>query len=83
VSGSLKSYFYVVCRTSTGADSLQQHLEAFSIVGDSKRIGQYNAFRTENKAVVFILCHINSNANHDDTSRVKIYDAASTEHFAL
>ena len=42
-----------------------------------------DVFTVENKTVVLVLCHINSNANHDDTSRVKIYDAASTKHFAL
>jgi len=83
VSGSLKPYFYVVCRTGTGADTLQQGLEALPVVGNGKSIGQNFTLRTEDKAVVLVLCHINSNANHDDTSRVKIYDAASTEHFAL
>ena len=44
---------------------------------------QHFTFRTEDETVVLVLCYVNSNANHDDTSRMKIYDAASTEHFAL
>ena len=32
MSGSLKSYFYFVCRTSAAANGLQQGVEAFCIV---------------------------------------------------
>ena len=67
----------------TGLNPLQQRLKAFPVVGDCKDIGEDLAFRTENEAVVLILCHIDSNANHDDTSKMMIYDAASTEHFVL
>ena len=83
VSGSLKPYFYVVCRAGTRPDRLKEQLKTVPVVGNGEHIGQHFTFRTEDKAVVLVLCHINSNANHDDTSRVKIYDAASTEHFAL
>jgi hypothetical protein len=83
VSGSLKPYFYVVCRPGAGTNPLQQCLETVPVVGNGEYIGQNLIFRTEDKAVVLVLRHINSNANHDDTSRVKIYDAVSTEHFAL
>ena len=40
MSGSLKSYFYVVCRAGTGMDTLQQGLEAFPVVGNGEHIGQ-------------------------------------------
>ena len=73
----------VVCRAGTGIKPLQQRLEAFSVVGNGEHIGQNLTFRTENEAIMLVLRYVNSNANHDDTSRVKIYDAASTEHFAL
>ncbi len=83
VSGSLKPYFYVVCRAGAGTDCLKQQLKAVPVVGYCEYTGQRLAFRAENKTVVLVFRHINSNTNHDDTSRVKIYDAASTEHFAL
>jgi hypothetical protein len=62
---------------------LQQCLEAVPVVGNREHIGQNFALRAEDEAVMLVLCHINSNANDDNTSRMKIYDAASTELFAL
>ena len=58
-------------------------MEAISIIGNGKHIGENLALLAENEAVVLVLCYIDSNANHDDTSKMMIYDAASTEHFAL
>ena len=68
VSGSLKPYLYFVCREGAGSNPLQQNAEAFSVILDSKHVGQHLAFRAEDEAVVLVLRHINSNANHNDTS---------------
>ena len=72
VSGSLKPYFYVVCRVAARPNPLQQGLKAIYVVGDGEHIGQHFVLRTEDKAVMFVLRYINSNANHDDTSRAKM-----------
>ena len=44
VSGSLKSYFYFVCRTSAAANSLQKRIKTFCIVWDGEYICQDFAF---------------------------------------
>jgi hypothetical protein len=71
VSGGLEPYFYFVRRVGAGVDFPQQRLEPVSVVGDGKHIGQYLAFRTDDEAIVLVLSHIDSYANHNDTSREK------------
>ena len=68
MSGSLKPYSYFICRCGTGANPLQQCLKALSVVGDGKDILQHLALGIEDKAVLLVLRHIDSNANHKDTS---------------
>ena len=65
----LKSYFYVVCRVDTDSNPLQQGLKAAQVVGNGEHIGQNLTLRAENEAIVFILGYVDSNTDHDDTSR--------------
>ena len=72
MSGSLKSYFYFVCRTSTATNGLQQGIKSLCVVGDGEDICQDFTFRAEDKAVVLVLGNINTHTNHDDTSEMFI-----------
>ena len=72
MSGSLKPYFYFVCRTGAAANGLQQGSKSFCIVWNGEYICQDFAFRAEDEAVVLILGDINTHTNHDDTSNVYI-----------
>ena len=83
MSGSLKPCSYFVCRVCAGTNTLHQALEPIPVVGNGEHIGQHLALRAENEAIMLVLRHIDSNLKHGDTSRIKIYDAASTKHFAL
>ena len=75
VSGSLKPYFYFVCRAGAGLNPLQESIESIPIVGNGKHIREHFTFRAENKAIMLIFSDINSYANHNDTSMIKNYDA--------
>ena len=68
MSGSLKPYFYFVCRTGTAANGLEKRVKAFRIVGNGEYICQDFPFRTEDEAVMLILGNVNTHTNHDDTS---------------
>ena len=72
VSGSLKPYFYFILRTSTAADCLQERVEALCVVRDGEYICQDFTFRADDEAVVLVLGHVNSYANHENTSDVFI-----------
>ena len=74
VSCGLKSYFNFICRSGTGTNPLQQDLETFPAVGNGEHIRRDFTFRTDDKAVVLVLCHINTDTNHNDTSGV-VFDA--------
>ena len=69
MSSGLKPYFYFVSRESAGPDTLQQGLEAVSVVRDCEYARQHLAFRAEDKAIVLVFRNIDSNANHNDTSK--------------
>ena len=59
MSGSLKSYFYFVCRTSTAANSLQQDAKTFCVVRNGEDICQDFTFRAKDEAVMLVLSNIN------------------------
>ena len=61
--GCLKPYSYFVLRCGTGLNLLQQRMEAIHIVRDGEHIRQDFALRTVDKAVVLVLCHIDTNGN--------------------
>ena len=69
--GRLKSYFYAVLGRGTGPELVQQSVESFQIVGDGEHIRQNHTLGAEDEAVVFILGHIDTNANHSNTSNGK------------
>lgn len=69
--GRLKPYFYAVLGGGTGPELVQQGVEALQVIRDGEYIRQGDALGAENEAVVLILGHINSNANHSKTSNGK------------
>ena len=69
MSGSLKSYFYFVCRTSTAANGLQQDAKAFCVVRNSEDICQAFTFLAEDEAVVLVLRTIDTHTNHKASLR--------------
>ena len=69
--GRLKPYFYAVLGRGAGLELVQQSVEALQTVGDGKYIRQGHALRVEDEAVVLVLGHINSYANHSNTSNGK------------
>ena len=81
--GGLKPYFYAVLRFGADPEPVQQSVEALQVIGNGEHIRQNRALGAEDETVVLILGHINTNTNHSKTSSGKIYDAASTEHFAF
>ena len=68
VSGSLKPYFYFVCRLSTTADGLRKRVKARCVVGNGEHIRKHFAFRAENEAAMLIFRNIDTHTDHDDTS---------------
>lgn len=67
MSGSLKSYFYFVCWTSTAANGLQKYVKSFCVVGDGEYICQDSALRAEDEAVVLVFGNVNTHTNHNKT----------------
>ena len=67
MSGSLKPYFYVVCWTGAAENSLQKRIKAFCVVWDGEYICQDSALRTEDKAIMLVLCNVNTHTDHNDT----------------
>ena len=47
---------------------VQQSVETFQVIGDREYVRQGHALRAENEAVVLVLGHIDTNANHSRTS---------------
>ena len=83
MSGSLKPYFYVVCRAETEMDTLQQCHKAVAVIRNREHIRQHFTFRTENEEIVLVLGHVDTHTDHDDTSREKNGDAVTHRHFCL
>ena len=70
--GRLKPYFYAVLGRGAGAEFVQQGVETLQVVGDGKHICQNHALGAEDEAVVLVLGHIDTSANHSRTSNGKI-----------
>ena len=66
--GRLKPYFYAVLGCGASPELPKQGVEALKVIGDGEHICQDHALGAEDEAVVLILGHINSNANHNKTS---------------
>ena len=69
--GRLKPYFYAVLRCGAGPELVQQGVDALQVIGDGEHIRQGHTRGAEDEAVVLILGHINTNANHSKTSNGK------------
>ena len=69
--GRLKPYFYALLRCATGPELVQQGVDALQVIRDGEHIRQGHTRGAEDEAVVLILCHINTNANHSNTSSGK------------
>ena len=66
VAGRFQSYFYVLRGIGHRAYLLIQVIKAVLIVPDDEGIKKNFAIRVGDKAVVLILCNINSNNDHRD-----------------
>ena len=69
--GRLKPYFYALLRCATGPELVQQGVDVLQVIGDGEHIRQGHTRGAEDEAVVFILGHIDTNANHSNTSNGK------------
>ena len=71
------------CLGFTLYHTLQQGLKAVPVILDREDVRQDLTFRAEDEAVMFVLGYVDSDTNHDGTSREKNGDAVIHRHFAL
>ena len=83
VSSSLKSYYYFFRLLGTGMDSLQKAFKAIPIVLDSEYVGKNFTFRVEDKAIMLIFGHVNTDTDHNIYLQRIISMLKPTGHFAL